>query len=48
MMSYVVYMYIFQVRHLVEYVKRAFKDYLLRKIWLDPSTKSHAAAKVSE
>jgi len=33
---------------MVDDVKRAFKDYLLRKIWLDPNTKKEASLKVSK
>ncbi|XP_053406983.1 endothelin-converting enzyme homolog isoform X2 [Mercenaria mercenaria] len=37
-----------QIKSLVIYVKKAFKDYLLRKIWMDPKTKQHASEKIDE
>lgn len=37
---------LFQIKVLVDYVKKAFKDYLLRKIWMDAKTKQHASGKV--
>jgi len=45
-MVYNIHIIVFQITNLVEYVKRAFKDYLLRKIWMDPTTKQHAEEKV--
>lgn len=37
-----------RIKGLVDYVKKAFKDYLLRKIWMDSKTKQHAAGKIDE
>ncbi|XP_052269656.1 endothelin-converting enzyme homolog isoform X4 [Dreissena polymorpha] len=39
---------ILKIKGLVEYVKRAFRDYLLRKIWMDPVTKANAEKKLNE
>ena len=36
------------MKNLVEYVKKAFKDYLLHKIWIDDKTKHKAEEKVSD
>lgn len=40
--------YMSRVKELVDYVKIAFKQYLLRKIWMDEKTKQHAAGKIDE
>ncbi|XP_052771047.1 endothelin-converting enzyme 2-like [Mya arenaria] len=37
-----------QVTTLVTYVKRAFKEYLLRKIWMDAKTRENAEKKLDE
>ncbi|XP_060562694.1 endothelin-converting enzyme homolog isoform X1 [Ruditapes philippinarum] len=37
-----------KIKVLVDYVKKAFKEYLLRKIWMDSTTKQHASAKIDE
>ncbi|XP_021356005.1 endothelin-converting enzyme 1-like isoform X2 [Mizuhopecten yessoensis] len=37
-----------KIKQIVQDVKLAFKDYLLRKIWLDPSTKKEASQKLDE
>ena len=38
--------YYFQVEKMIEYVKKAFKIYLLHKTWMDEETKRHAEEKV--
>ncbi|KAL3865324.1 hypothetical protein ACJMK2_006924 [Sinanodonta woodiana] len=37
-----------QIKQLVDYIKRAFKDYLLRNIWIDDKTQALAAKKIDE
>ncbi|XP_052772647.1 endothelin-converting enzyme 1-like isoform X5 [Mya arenaria] len=37
-----------QITTLVTYVKRAFKEYLLRKIWMDTKTRENAEKKLDE
>ncbi|WAR21936.1 NEP-like protein, partial [Mya arenaria] len=37
-----------QITTLVTYVKRAFKEYLLRKIWMDAKTMGNAEKKLDE
>ncbi|XP_060066651.1 endothelin-converting enzyme 1-like isoform X2 [Ylistrum balloti] len=37
-----------KIKQIVQDVKLAFKGYLLRKIWLDPSTKKEASQKLDE
>ena len=35
-----------QITQLVNYVKQAFKNYMLRKQWLDPTTRRNGEEKV--
>ncbi|XP_048744475.2 endothelin-converting enzyme homolog isoform X2 [Ostrea edulis] len=39
---------VLKIQNLVKDIKLAFKDYLLNKIWMDASTRSHAEEKLSD